>query len=161
MNLPTVERHYLTKDGDMVDEICWRYYGFTNFSTEAVYVRNPFLSLEQPILPPMLLIVLPVLTEADLGQGRVYWPVKERKLYTPGGVPVSTDENTPLTSDGCCADNPEVVESAEWVAVYVPNALGDWVLRRIHHSKLCAYDSGGYAGALTLTDTVEDPSLFL
>lgn len=34
---------YITVDGDMLDEICYRYYGFTNGSVEKVLEQNPGL----------------------------------------------------------------------------------------------------------------------
>lgn len=50
---------YTTKDGDMVDEICWRHYGNSKGYTEAVLEANYRLE-DQPLqLPAGLRITLP------------------------------------------------------------------------------------------------------
>lgn len=164
MNLPTVERHYLTKEGDTADEICWRYYGFTDVSTEAVYRRNGFLAFMRPVLPGMLLIVLPVISTEEIGQGAAFWPTVERQLYVPETTEtaVSAETNTEdPTAEGCCSNNAPVVEDAEYLAVYVQNEIGDWVLRRIHKSKLCVYGYGQYDGAMSLSVNESDPTVIL
>lgn len=52
---------YITRDGDMVDWICWHYYGEQSGAVEAVYAANPWLSNYGPQLPPGLTIVLPTI----------------------------------------------------------------------------------------------------
>lgn len=51
--------YYITKQFDMVDEICWRYYGRTQQTVEAVLIANPGLADMAPILPPNVAIFLP------------------------------------------------------------------------------------------------------
>lgn len=156
MKYPTVERHYLTKEGDMVDAICWRYYGVTDGPTEAVYERNGFLSYENVILPGMLLIVLPIISSADSTTVKRFWTSKTRKLYVPAGTTTSASaSSSAVLTDGCCADNAPVVQEADWIAVYIQNEKGDWVLRRIHKNNIIPSDST--YGASTLSD----PSFFL
>lgn len=52
---------YRTKDGDMLDAICFTHYGHTNGTTEAVLEANPGLSEYGPLLPAGILITLPTL----------------------------------------------------------------------------------------------------
>jgi phage tail protein X len=53
------EATYRTKDGDMVDLICFRHYGRTAAVTEAVLAANPGLAARGPMLPAGVEIVLP------------------------------------------------------------------------------------------------------
>jgi phage tail protein X len=53
---------YTTKEGDMVDELCWRYYGIQSGAVEQVYDANPNLAGYGPILPQGVVITLPELT---------------------------------------------------------------------------------------------------
>lgn len=50
---------YITKDGDMVDAICWAYYGASAGYTEAVLEANYRLEDYPPQLPAGLTITLP------------------------------------------------------------------------------------------------------
>ena len=53
---------YITKDGDMVDLICYRHYrhyGRTATVTEAVLVANFGLAARGPVLPAGVEIILP------------------------------------------------------------------------------------------------------
>jgi phage tail protein X len=50
---------YRSKQGDVVDYICYRQYGATALYTEAVLAANPGLSDYGPILPAGVLITLP------------------------------------------------------------------------------------------------------
>ena len=53
---------YITRDGDMIDWICWHHYdGEQSGAVEAVYAANPSLSQYGPLLPAWLNIVLPEL----------------------------------------------------------------------------------------------------
>jgi phage tail protein X len=53
------EATYITKDGDMVDLICFRHYGRTADVTEAVLTANPGLAERGPVLDAGVSIVLP------------------------------------------------------------------------------------------------------
>lgn len=52
---------YITRDGDMIDWICWHHYGEQSGAVEAVYAANPVLVQYGPLLPAGLSIVLPEL----------------------------------------------------------------------------------------------------
>ena len=52
---------YRTRDGDVVDEICWRYYGSRPGAAEAVLAANPGLAGRGVVLAGGLVIVLPAL----------------------------------------------------------------------------------------------------
>ncbi|PWC81242.1 tail protein X [Azospirillum sp. TSH64] len=56
---------YRTSDGDEVDWICWRHYGRTAGTVEAVLAANPDLADHGPKLPGGLLIELPELAEPE------------------------------------------------------------------------------------------------
>lgn len=58
---------YLTRDGDMVDAICWKHYDEAQlpFAIERVYAANPGLADVGPILPAGLTVVLPDLARPD------------------------------------------------------------------------------------------------
>lgn len=56
---------YLTSQGDMLDEICWRYYGQQSGAIEAVLEANPGLSDLGEVLPVNVSIILPDLVEAE------------------------------------------------------------------------------------------------
>ncbi len=58
---------YRTADGDMVDEIAWRYYSKRQqpLAVERVYDANPGLADFGPILPAGVLITLPELPVPD------------------------------------------------------------------------------------------------
>lgn len=56
---PTLEKNYLTLDGDVVDRICWIFYGVSRGATEAVFARNPILSAFPSVLPAGVIIILP------------------------------------------------------------------------------------------------------
>ena len=52
---------YTCSDGDLLDEICWKYYGAGYNVSPLYYVRdaNPGLADIEPVLPAGLKIVLP------------------------------------------------------------------------------------------------------
>lgn len=50
---------YRTRDGDMLDRLCWKYYGRSQGAVEAVLEANPGLALRGPVLPTGIEIVLP------------------------------------------------------------------------------------------------------
>ena len=49
---------YLTRDGDMLDWICWRHYGRSN-TLEVVLAANPGLAERGPVLPAGIELTLP------------------------------------------------------------------------------------------------------
>lgn len=54
--------NYTTKQGDMVDWICWHHYGTERGGVvEAVLEANPFLASRGPVLPKGLTVFLPEL----------------------------------------------------------------------------------------------------
>jgi phage tail protein X len=51
---------YLTKDGDMLDAICWKYYGNSEFLNKVLaHELNRELAKHGPILPAGIIINLP------------------------------------------------------------------------------------------------------
>ena len=54
---------YVTGDGDVLDEICWRRYGRED-AVPAVLAANPGLADAAPILPPGSVLILPDLSAA-------------------------------------------------------------------------------------------------
>jgi phage tail protein X len=50
---------YRTKEGDMLDRICWKHYGQESGTVELVLTANPGLASNGPRLPSGLLINLP------------------------------------------------------------------------------------------------------
>ena len=55
---------YKTKDGDMVDAICYRYYGASSGYMEKVLAANPGLAALGPVLSAGVEIELPVIQAA-------------------------------------------------------------------------------------------------
>ena len=51
--------HYKTKDGDVLDKICWRYYGYSDGSVETVLEANRGLEQYDPIFNAGIIIELP------------------------------------------------------------------------------------------------------
>lgn len=51
---------YMTKDGDMLDAICWKHYGAESAVVD-VLEANPGLADHGPVLPAGVIITLPVL----------------------------------------------------------------------------------------------------
>ena len=56
---------YRTKEGDMLDWICWRHYGQQAGAVEAVLKANSGLSEAGPLLPAGLVIELPELPQPN------------------------------------------------------------------------------------------------
>ena len=50
---------YRTKDNDLLDEICWKQYGYAAGSIELVLKANPGLALLFPIFSAGRVIMLP------------------------------------------------------------------------------------------------------
>lgn len=63
---------YMTKDGDMLDAVCWKHYG--NESTvAAVLEANPGLADYGPIFPAGVVIMLPDLVTGQEKQAIRLW----------------------------------------------------------------------------------------
>lgn len=58
---------YVTKEGDMVDAICWKYYpkGQQPLAVERVYEANRGLAKLGPVLPPGVSVALPDLPQPE------------------------------------------------------------------------------------------------
>ncbi len=56
---------YRTSQGDMLDWICWRHYGRTAETVEAVLEANPGLADHGPVFSAGLLITLPEVPEPE------------------------------------------------------------------------------------------------
>lgn len=58
---------HLTKDGDMIDAICWRHYakGQQPLAVERVYLANPGLAERGPVLPAGITVTLPDLPRPE------------------------------------------------------------------------------------------------
>lgn len=52
---------YRTKTGDMIDAVCFNYYGASPGAVEQVYEANRGLADYGPVLPSALIIILPTL----------------------------------------------------------------------------------------------------
>lgn len=57
------DTHYLTSAGDMLDEICQRFYGQQSGAVETVLAANRGLADLGPVLPVNVSIVLPAIPE--------------------------------------------------------------------------------------------------
>lgn len=55
---------YTTLDGDVLGNICCRYYGYEWDTTEAVYAANPGLARLGPVYEAGVVIVLPVVAKS-------------------------------------------------------------------------------------------------
>lgn len=65
---------YITKDGDTVDYIAWKFYGSTaNRVAEAVLESNSGLADHSPILPAGIKITLPEVSAPAMTQGVRLW----------------------------------------------------------------------------------------
>ena len=56
---------YRTRDGDMLDDICWRHYGRQSEAVEAVLDANPGLADLGPVYATGTVITLPDLPAAE------------------------------------------------------------------------------------------------
>lgn len=59
---------YITRANDMLDLICFRFYGESQDYTEAVREVNPQLAEYGPVLPSGVVIALPALSEIAVQQ---------------------------------------------------------------------------------------------
>ena len=64
---------YLTRQFDLLDEICHRYYGRTRQTVEAVLLANPSLADLMPILPEDIEILLPDLPAPSTSKTLRIW----------------------------------------------------------------------------------------
>lgn len=69
---------YIAADGDMVDEVCWRYYdkGQQPLAVERVYAANPGLADLGPVLAAGTRILLPELPEPEAKPVLRVWGVE-------------------------------------------------------------------------------------
>lgn len=73
---------YVTRQFDMLDDICWRYYGRTQQTVEAVMLVNPNLADLMPILPEGMTILLPDLPAPSTSETVRIW--EQLPTATPG-----------------------------------------------------------------------------
>jgi phage tail protein X len=64
---------YITRQFEMVDEICHSYYGRTQQTVEVVLAANPGLSDMGPVLPEGLTIALPDIPEPSVSEVVRIW----------------------------------------------------------------------------------------
>jgi phage tail protein X len=64
---------YITRQFDELDAICFRYYGRTQGTVEAVLVANPNLADLLPILPEGITIELPDLQQPETTETLRIW----------------------------------------------------------------------------------------
>lgn len=65
---------YITRDGETVDYIAWKFYGFQDRKTvEKVLEANPGLADRGPILPHSVRVVLPDAPPPAVVQGTKLW----------------------------------------------------------------------------------------
>jgi len=74
---------YRTLQGDMLDSICWRYYGQSSRAVEVVLEANPHLADLGEKYPVGLQIMLPEIDESTL-QPEIQRKIKVFKDETPG-----------------------------------------------------------------------------
>ena len=60
-----MSERYITRQFDQLDAICFRYYGRTQQTVEAVLLANPNLGEMLPILPAGIIILLPDLQQPE------------------------------------------------------------------------------------------------
>lgn len=68
-----MSQSYITRQFDMLDDICWRFYGRTQQTVEAVMIANPNLADLLPILPEGLTISLPDLPQPETSETLRLW----------------------------------------------------------------------------------------
>ncbi|WP_421780705.1 tail protein X [Kiloniella litopenaei] len=64
---------YITKDKDMIDAICFKYYGFHQGTVELVLEANPGLAKQPSILPVGLVIELPDIERKETPKTVRFW----------------------------------------------------------------------------------------
>jgi len=68
-----MSQSYITRQFDQLDDICWRFYGRTQQTVEAVMIANPNLADLLPILPEGLTISLPDLPQPETTETLRLW----------------------------------------------------------------------------------------
>jgi phage tail protein X len=63
----------VTKDGDVLDLICWKYYGSTNGIVEKVLEANRHLANLDAVFAAGVKIILPDLTKAEEEKSIKLW----------------------------------------------------------------------------------------
>ena len=64
---------YTTKDGDVLDSICWKYYGSTSGTVEKVLEDNRHLANLPAIFAAGVKIILPDLTTEEEAESVKLW----------------------------------------------------------------------------------------
>ncbi|NBV06785.1 MAG: phage tail protein [Proteobacteria bacterium] len=64
---------YTTKDGDVLDSICWKYYGSTSGTVEKVLEANRHLANLPAIFAAGVKIILPDLTPEEDSESVKLW----------------------------------------------------------------------------------------
>jgi phage tail protein X len=64
---------YTTKDGDVLDLICWKYYGSTNGTVEKVLEANRHLANLDAVFAAGVKIILPDLTKTEEEKSVKLW----------------------------------------------------------------------------------------
>jgi phage tail protein X len=64
---------YRTKNNDMIDAICYKFYGGQAGTVEQVFEANHGLADYGPVLPSALIIELPVIAEAAAAKTVKLW----------------------------------------------------------------------------------------
>ena len=64
---------YVTKDGDVLDAICWKYYGSTSGTVEKVLEANRQLAELGSIFTAGVKIILPDLTQEEETESVKLW----------------------------------------------------------------------------------------
>ena len=64
---------YTTKDGDVLDSICWKYYGSTSGTVEKVLEANRHLANLPVIFAAGVKIILPDLTPEEDSESVKLW----------------------------------------------------------------------------------------
>ena len=64
---------YVTKDGDVLDAICWKYYGSTSGTVEKVLEANRHLAELGSIFAAGVKIILPDLTPEEEAESIKLW----------------------------------------------------------------------------------------
>ncbi|MGL5029275.1 MAG: tail protein X [Wolbachia pipientis] len=59
--------YYYTKENEMLDEICWKHYGYSSGAVEEVLLVNPGLAEHGSFLPAGLRIKLPKIQKIPKG----------------------------------------------------------------------------------------------
>ncbi len=64
---------YITKDGDVLDLICWKYYGSTSGTVEKVLEANRHLANLDAVFAAGIKIILPDLTKTEEEKSIKLW----------------------------------------------------------------------------------------